>query len=70
VAKGNVDLRDWFAGRALAGLLAGPSAPKKSKAEYPEQCAARVAEEAYAFADAMMQARAKPAEPSQTSDAD
>jgi hypothetical protein len=60
VAKQNIDVRDWFAGRALQGLLAGPSAPKKSKAEYSEQYAARVAGEAYAFAHAMLQVRAKP----------
>ena len=61
MAKDSINLRDWFAGRALEGLLAGPNAPKKSRAEYPEQYAARVAEEAYAFADAMTQVRAKPA---------
>jgi hypothetical protein len=60
MTRDDIELRDWFACRALQGLLAGPNAPKKSKAEYPEQYAARVAEEAYAFADAMMQARAKP----------
>jgi hypothetical protein len=49
-----MDLRDWFAGQALKGLLAGPNVPKKSKAEAPAQYAARVAEEAYLFADAMM----------------
>jgi len=56
MAKQDMDLRDWFAGQALKGLLAGPSAPKKSKAEAPAQYAIRVAEEAYLFADAMMQA--------------
>jgi hypothetical protein len=49
-----MDLRDWFAGQALKGLLAGPNVPKKSKAEAPAQYAARVAEEAYLFADAML----------------
>jgi hypothetical protein len=55
-----MSLRDWFAGQALAGLLAGPSAPKKSKAETPAQYATRVAEEAYLFADAMKTAGARP----------
>jgi hypothetical protein len=54
-----LELRDWFAGQALAGLLAGPSAPKKSKAESAEQYAARVAEEAYLFADALLLEKVK-----------
>ena len=54
-----MDLRDWFAGHALQGLLAGPNAPKKSGAESPDQYALRVAEEAYLFADAMMREQAK-----------
>jgi hypothetical protein len=55
-----MELRDWFAGQALAGLLAGPNAPKKSRSESAEQYAVRVAEEAYLFAEALMQERAKP----------
>jgi hypothetical protein len=54
-----MDLRDWFAGHALEGLLAGPNAPKKSAAESPDQYAVRVAEEAYMFADAMMREQAR-----------
>jgi hypothetical protein len=54
-----MDLRDWFAGHALQGLLAGPNAPKKSAAESPEQYATRMAEEAYLFAEAMMREQAK-----------
>ncbi len=54
-----MDLRDWFAGHALQGLLGGPNAPKKSGAESPDQYALRVAEEAYLFADAMMREQAK-----------
>jgi hypothetical protein len=52
-----MDLRDWFAGQALKGLLSGPSAPKKSGAESQEQYATRVAGEAYLFADAMLRAK-------------
>jgi hypothetical protein len=55
----SMDLRDWFAGHALQGLLAGPNAPKKSRAESPDQYAERVAEEAYLFADAMMREQKK-----------
>jgi hypothetical protein len=54
-----MDLRDWFAGHALQGLLAGPNAPKKSGAESTDQYAVRVAEEAYLFADAMMREQAR-----------
>jgi hypothetical protein len=53
------ELRDWFAGLALQGMLAGPNAPKKSGAESPDQYALRVAEEAYLFADALMYHKAK-----------
>lgn len=53
----DLQLLDWFAGHALQGLLAGPSAPKKSGSESPEQYALRVAEEAYTFAAAMLRAR-------------
>ncbi|HZT79458.1 MAG TPA: hypothetical protein VFA26_04535 [Gemmataceae bacterium] len=60
MANEDMDLRDWFAGRALQGLLSGPSAPKKSRSESPEQYAIRVAEEAYLFADAMLRARDEP----------
>jgi hypothetical protein len=58
-----MNLRDWFAGHALQGLLAGPNAPKKSGAESPDQYALRMAEEAYMFADAMMREQAKSNEP-------
>jgi hypothetical protein len=56
-----LSLRDWFAGRALQGLLAGPNAPKKSGAESSEQYAVRLAEEAYLLAEAMMREGEKPA---------
>jgi hypothetical protein len=55
--------RDWFAGQALAGLLAGPNAPKKSASESTQQYAVRVAEEAYLFADALVRASSEPAPP-------
>ncbi len=54
-----MDLRDWFAGHALQGLLAGANAPKKSRTESPDQYALRVAEEAYLFAAAMMREQVK-----------
>lgn len=52
-----IDLRDWFAGQALAGLLSGPNAPKKSRTESSEQYSMRVAEEAYLFAEEMMRVK-------------
>ena len=45
---------------ALNGLLSGVNAPKKSGSESAEQYAHRVAEEAYLFAEAMLQQRVKP----------
>jgi hypothetical protein len=53
--------REWLAGLALQGLLAGPNAPKKSSAESPAQYAERVAEEAFLFADAFLQVKDRPA---------
>ena len=44
-----MDLRDWFAGQALAGFMAN------SKCEYSDPGAAKAA---YALADAMLAARA------------
>jgi hypothetical protein len=54
-----MDLRDWFAGQALKGLLGGVNAPKKSGSESPDQYAARVAAEAYLFAEAMIRERTR-----------
>ena len=42
-----MSLRDWFAGQALAGIMADPGAPS----------AERTAEICYAMADAMLKAR-------------
>jgi hypothetical protein len=54
-----LDLRDWFAGQALKGLLAGVNVPKKSGSESPEAYALRVAAEAYLFAEAMLRERTR-----------
>jgi hypothetical protein len=43
-------LRDYFAGQALIGILAGRS----EKTEYPPR---HIAERAYVWADAMLEAR-------------
>lgn len=47
------DLRDWFAGMALQGWLAGDEPEKRS---YPQEAAY----EAYQYADAMLAAREAP----------
>ena len=49
---GGLTARDWFAGQALAGLLA--NATLKPKTTFNEAAA-----EAFAFADAMLAERAK-----------
>ena len=51
-----LDLRDWFAGLALQGLL--PDAFQEAPSNYPEgKLADTWAEMAYELADAMMKAR-------------
>jgi hypothetical protein len=59
----DVSLRDWFAGMATAGILSGQLAPHESAPDSPEQAAARVAEQAYRIADALLAQRGKPAQP-------
>jgi hypothetical protein len=54
-----MDLRDWFAAQALAGLLANPVEPSTTDSP-ADELAATLAEEAYIFADAMLKARLKP----------
>lgn len=46
-----MSLRDWFAGQALAGLLAVPNGPQSGPDMY--------ARDAYTVADAMLAERAK-----------
>lgn len=53
------DLRDWFAGQAIAGLLAN-SADVTSTIVKPGELKARAAGAAYRIADAMLAERAKP----------
>lgn len=48
VATGGMTLRDWFAGQAMAGLLANPQTGENSQA---------VIHAAFAAADAMLEAR-------------
>jgi HEPN domain-containing protein len=50
----DVELRDWFAGQALQGILASSQYPPQGSGEPLDQFAARVAERAYRLAEAML----------------
>ncbi len=52
-------LRDWFAGKALSGLLSCGSDPWHGYDEDPENCIEPFCEYAYKYADAMMKERTK-----------
>lgn len=54
VTVGGMTLRDWFAGQALVGLLAGDPG-------YESEDADSAAEDAFMYADAMLAARSKEA---------
>jgi hypothetical protein len=51
-----LELRDWFAGQALAGILTSPGTPRPGESPM-DQHADAVAEQAYAYADAMLKLR-------------
>jgi len=48
------ELYDWFAGQALAGILANSQFPPKSSGEPMDQYVARVVDSAYRLADSMV----------------
>jgi hypothetical protein len=50
----DVELRDWFAGQALGGILASAHYPPQSSGEPLDQFAGRVTDLAYRLAEAMM----------------
>jgi hypothetical protein len=50
----DMELRDWFAGQALAGILSNAQYPPQSSGEPFDQFAARVTDTAYRIAEAMM----------------
>ena len=60
----DLELRDWFAGQALAGMLSNPHYPSQVSGEPFDQFAATVAENSYRLAEAMMrQAKRQKKEP-------
>jgi hypothetical protein len=50
----DMELRDWFAGQALVGILSNSHYPDQSSGEPFNQYAARVTDTAYRIAEAMM----------------
>jgi hypothetical protein len=50
----DMELRDWFAGQALGGMLASAQYPRQGSGEPFDQFAARVTDTAYRLAEAMM----------------
>ncbi len=50
-----MELRDWFAGQALAGILANTQFPAQSFGEPFNQFAGRATDTAYKIAEAMIQ---------------
>ena len=50
----SIELRDWFAGHALGGILSNTQYPPQSSGEPFDQFAARVTDCAYKIAEAMM----------------
>jgi hypothetical protein len=50
----DMELRDWFAGQALAGILANVQFPPQGSGEPFDQFAGRVTDTAYRIAEAMM----------------
>ncbi len=49
-----IELRDWFAGQALGGILASSHYPPQGSGEPFDQFAGRVTDCAYRIAEAMM----------------
>jgi hypothetical protein len=50
----HIDLRDWFAGQALVGILANSQYPIQASGEPFDQFAGKVTDSAYKIAEAMI----------------
>jgi hypothetical protein len=50
----DIELFDWFAGQALGGILANAHFPPQGSGEPFDQFAARIIDNAYRLADAML----------------
>jgi hypothetical protein len=50
----DLELRDWFAGHALGGILSNGNYPPQGSGEPIDQFAARVTDTAYQMAEAMI----------------
>jgi hypothetical protein len=50
----NLEMFDWFAGQALAGILANSHYPPQGSGEPLDQYVARVTDTAYRLAEAMI----------------
>jgi hypothetical protein len=50
----HIDLRDWFAGQALVGLLSNSQYPTQGSGEPFDQFAGKVTDSAYRIAEAMI----------------
>jgi hypothetical protein len=55
----DMDLRDWFAGQAMAALIIQSAGQSQVGETYQKGRGARFAERAYEFADAMLEERKK-----------
>jgi hypothetical protein len=50
----HMDLRDWFAGQALVGLLSNSQYPTQTSGEPFDQFAGKLTDSAYRIAEAMI----------------
>jgi hypothetical protein len=50
----HIDLRDWFAGQALVGILANSQYPTQASGEPFDQFAGKVTDSAYKIAESMI----------------
>jgi hypothetical protein len=53
------DLRDWLAGQALSAILSNPNSPEIGSNPF-DQHALSMAQQAYGYADAMLEVRSRP----------